>query len=351
MGSALFPIPLAFQNTGIVAALAAMIIVAMATIYTVELLIAQATVTGMRDYGALSKAIGGYWYKLFTEICIVIMFLGSIIGGLVQCGQIFLSTADLFSAHIADWLQWRGGSLFMVFTTIFIFPACMVEFMTQLEYVSAAGFLFVLMLLITVAVEACTSGLPAIHNGVFQIIGFQSIYLFAGAVSTIAFAFYIHPITMCMLREMPHSKSGYSILAWSVRIVVCLICSTTYFVLGFFGAARWGSATKENILQNSWGPPLYQGVLNILLGIYLALTNPPLVYPIAHVLRGWLPGKGYGLLRRMMIITIILMVCLAVSLAAPYNSSQIVVATGASGVFLTRYFIPCLSHIVLYCGR
>lgn len=46
---------------------------------------------------------------------------------------------------------------------------------TQLEYVSAPGFLFVLMLLITVAVEACTSGLPAIHNGVFQIIGFQSI--------------------------------------------------------------------------------------------------------------------------------------------------------------------------------
>ncbi len=64
-----------------------------------------------------------------------------------------------------------------------------------------------------------------------------------------------------------------------------VVCSTTYFVLGFFGAARWGSATKENILQNSWGPPLYQGVLNILLGIYLALTNPPLVYPIAHVLR------------------------------------------------------------------
>ena len=62
--SARFPIPLAFQNTGVVAALAAMIVVAMATIYTVELLIAQATVTGMRDYGALSKAIGGYWYKV-----------------------------------------------------------------------------------------------------------------------------------------------------------------------------------------------------------------------------------------------------------------------------------------------
>ena len=29
---------------------------------------------------------------------------------------------------------------------------------------------------------------------------------------------------------------------------------------------------------------------------------------------------------------------------------QIVVVTGASGVFLSCYFIPCLNHILLYCG-
>lgn len=62
--SALFPIPIAFESTGIIAALIAMIIVAAATIYTVELLMAQASATGMHDYGTLSKAIGGSWYKV-----------------------------------------------------------------------------------------------------------------------------------------------------------------------------------------------------------------------------------------------------------------------------------------------
>ncbi len=52
----------------------------------------------------------------------MIMFLGSIIGGIVQCGQIFLSAADLYSNNVADWLNWRDGSVLMVFTTIFIFP-------------------------------------------------------------------------------------------------------------------------------------------------------------------------------------------------------------------------------------
>ena len=62
--SALFPVPLAFESTGIIAALIAMIVVALATIYTVELLMAQATATGMHDYSTLSLAVGGVWYKV-----------------------------------------------------------------------------------------------------------------------------------------------------------------------------------------------------------------------------------------------------------------------------------------------
>ena len=44
---------------------------------------------------------------------------------------------------------------------------------------------------------------------------------FASTVSTIAFAFYIQPIAMPMLREMPPGKAGYRILAWSMRLVIC----------------------------------------------------------------------------------------------------------------------------------
>jgi uncharacterized membrane protein len=68
--------------------------------------------------------------------------------------------------------------------------------------------------------------------------------------------------------------------------------------------------------------------------------------------QGWFPGKqwGYGFARRFVIIFVILAICLGVSLAAPYDSAQIVVVTGASGVFLSCYFVPCFNHILLYCG-
>jgi hypothetical protein len=43
---------------------------------------------------------------------------------------------------------------------------------------------------------------------------------FASTVSTIAFAFYIQPIAMPMLREMPPGRRGYAILSWSMRLVI-----------------------------------------------------------------------------------------------------------------------------------
>lgn len=45
----------------------------------------------------------------------------------------------------------------------------------QLEYLSIAGFVFVLMLLFTMVVESCKAGLPAISNGEFSTVGFTDI--------------------------------------------------------------------------------------------------------------------------------------------------------------------------------
>ena len=45
--------------------------------------------------------------QIFVELCIVIMFVGSIIGGIVQCGQIFLSAASLYSDNVPGWLSYR----------------------------------------------------------------------------------------------------------------------------------------------------------------------------------------------------------------------------------------------------
>ena len=84
---------------------------------------------------------------------------------------------------------------------------------------------------------------------------------------------------MSLIRYVVRCSDSSAVLGSAV------ICFIIYFVMGFFGAARWGLETDGNLLLNGWGPAGYQGILDILLGIYLALTNPPLVYPVAHVFR------------------------------------------------------------------
>ena len=50
-----------------------MIVVANATCYTVELLMAQSLATGMHDYSTLSSAIGGRWYKVIASVKLYIV--------------------------------------------------------------------------------------------------------------------------------------------------------------------------------------------------------------------------------------------------------------------------------------
>jgi len=69
----------------------------------------------------------------FTEISIVVLLVGTLVGGFVQTGEIF-STAALSYAPdtVPDWIQARSGSFLMVLAVLFIvFPASLVEVMTQ----------------------------------------------------------------------------------------------------------------------------------------------------------------------------------------------------------------------------
>ena len=58
------------------------------------------------------------------------------------------------------------------------------------------------------------------YAGEFEAVGFSDFSSVTGAVSTFGFVFYIQPIMMPLLSEMPASERGVKILSWSTRIVV-----------------------------------------------------------------------------------------------------------------------------------
>lgn len=69
----------------------------------------------------------------FTEISIVVLLVGTLVGGFVQTGEIFSTGALSYAPDtVPDWIQARSGSFLMVLAVCFIiFPASLVEVMTQ----------------------------------------------------------------------------------------------------------------------------------------------------------------------------------------------------------------------------
>eukprot|EP00884_Botryococcus_braunii_P008337 jgi/Botrbrau1/17504/Bobra.0054s0080.1 len=132
---------------------------------------------------------------------------------------------------------------------------------------------------------------------------------------------------------MPGGRVGVQLLAISIRFTILVTAFCTYFLIGFFGAARWGESTAGDILENEWGQRYYNGVLNILLAVYLALSIPPILYPCAHILQDWIPVTfiPIGVFRRFVIVSIIMAVSLGISLAFPGVSATITVITGCTG--------------------
>jgi amino acid permease len=101
------------------------------------------------------------------------------------------------------------------------------------------------------------------------------------AISIFGFAFYIQPIMMPLLLEMPKGKVGVKLISWSTRIVVLVNAFIIYGAVGFFGAAYYGSNTEQNILVNQWlGGGVAQGILNLLMaGMVTKIFSPFFFFP------------------------------------------------------------------------
>ena len=63
--------------------------------------------------------------RYFTELSIIILLFGSIVGAILQCGEAGAIGLEYLSSHVSHWLIDRSGSLLMAIGTMFIaYPLC-----------------------------------------------------------------------------------------------------------------------------------------------------------------------------------------------------------------------------------
>ena len=70
------------------------------------------------------------------------------------------------------------------------------------------------------------------------------------AFAVLGFAFYMQPMLMPLLKEMPGGPEGVAVSERSVHFVLFFVACLAYGTVGVFGASIYGQATESNIMVN-----------------------------------------------------------------------------------------------------
>ncbi|DBA75040.1 TPA: hypothetical protein ACH3X1_010377 [Trebouxia sp. C0004] len=113
-----------------------MVVVAGANAYTCGLLLWQAYNTGMHDYETLSYAVGGGIWKFITEVSIVVLMVGTLVGGITQIGEAGATGILYFNPSVTGPIvNGSGRTLMVIFVICIVAPLCALKNMRRVTCV------------------------------------------------------------------------------------------------------------------------------------------------------------------------------------------------------------------------
>ncbi|KAJ9521884.1 hypothetical protein QJQ45_024748 [Haematococcus lacustris] len=255
----------------------------------------------------------------------------------------------------AWWLQRMrvdGRPAMLLVVALVLFPLCLQRHIRQFEKAATVGVVVIVALMLLIASQAVQQGFPAITSGQVPI-WFKpgSAAMLPEAFAVLGFAFYMQPMLMPLLAEMPRGEAGMKVSEQAVHITLYGVASAAYGSVGLFGAALFGDATESNIMVNDLlpGQPQATLVLYGALMVYLCCGMVTTHYALRASLEVLLCGEGapYVRARSVAETVVILLAALAVACTFPSAAEKIFALTGCTAVCLVCYVIPVFVHLRL----
>jgi solute carrier family 38 (sodium-coupled neutral amino acid transporter), member 11 len=243
----------------------------------------------------------------------------------------------------------------LLLVMLVIFPLSLFRGMRALEHVSSAGMAILTLLFAVLTVDAAMGGFRGVTSGDVPLWAFnaRSGHV-ADAFALLGFSFYLHPLMMPMLQEVPPGSQGVKIMSDSVTFVIMGVAFFTYSYIGVMGAAAFGSDTQGDIMMNTLlQNSVASAILAVAVLIYLSSCIPPLVLSLRCYLDFIIAGPRAGFKWSRFLTLTVLIIAMPVLLAwhNPSLSERAFALTGASGVCIVCYVIPVLTHFKLLFFR
>ena len=154
LGAGALSLPLAISQTGMLLGPALLVATAVATHYSVDLLVCALIETKTRSYEELTVYLFGKRTGMVVELNIIVFCFGTVVAYTVAVGDILLPLIRMPAVKaLAPWLD-RSTAMCIVWGTIML-PLSLADNMSQLQCTSLFGVASLAYLVLSVVVHAC----------------------------------------------------------------------------------------------------------------------------------------------------------------------------------------------------
>eukprot|EP00301_Raphidiophrys_heterophryoidea_P024199 c7771_g1_i2.p1 GENE.c7771_g1_i2~~c7771_g1_i2.p1 ORF type:complete len:502 (+),score=127.63 c7771_g1_i2:41-1507(+) len=249
LGAGALSLPYAFAQAGVAIGLLLLVLGAVATIYSIQLLIHARVCTNLKSYGELTSALFGNTMGVVMEVNIIIFCFGVAVACCRAVVDVIDPVVDI--AHLPSFLHHNTKLVMFFFWLAVMFPLSLINKMDSLRFSSFLGVLTIMFLVVATTEHSLrnTHLLSAAHvpwtstdfwlpTSVSGVIRAAPIMIFAFTCQINVFSIY-DELEAANEKKMNH-----------VTHTAAIICAIIYLVMGFFGVAEYNSGTCGNILQN-----------------------------------------------------------------------------------------------------
>ncbi|GIL95234.1 hypothetical protein Vretimale_1266 [Volvox reticuliferus] len=291
--------------------------------------------------------------QIFTQVSLILLLYGTLCGGLAFLSDVarVMVQKGLGDGEAPALLAADGRPVMILTVLTVLLPLCLQRHIRQFEKAATVGVAVVVVLCVLIVARAVSDDFPAVRSGELNVLHVKVDAHLPEAFAVLGFAFYMQPMLMPLLKEMPSGPAGTRLTERAVHITLFAVACGVYGTVGVFGASIFGTQTESNIMVNDLLPGFRTAtlVLYASLLVYLCCGMVTTHYALRASLDLLLvgPDAPFTWTRQIAETLGILSCATTVALLFPTQAEKIFALTGCTAVCLVCYVIPVFIHLAV----
>ena len=303
LGAGALALPYAFSKSGWLLGVVMLLIGAVGTVFSINMLVVARDLTGLKSYEDLTVHLFGRKMGLLVEVNIIVFCFGTAVAYLIAVGDILEPVC--VSSGLGRWLAGMGAHdpwtddlkhkvrlvAMCVFFGAIMFPLSLLEKINSLRFTSFFGVLSIFYLVFATAFHSTQHMLRLGFDeswGLARAANFRLLD-FAQAMPIIMFAFTCQVNVFSIYDELERPSPRRMGKVTNYAILVCIV---VYAMTGVFGSLEYHDETNQNILNNFFqdGKDSKEGQSLVILMAFVAMALtivmafPLVVFPCRYTM-------------------------------------------------------------------